>query len=282
MHPFTKAAIFYAMTLAQSVGLALFVAPILGHFALLLVMMTPLVSVLVMKLVVTREGYQKGGWSDLGLGRLGLKQWPMALGLPFLILLLSYGVIWLTGLAQFTVPPGYGFLGPLDFVLSLVVTMVVCFGEEIGWRGYLLPKLMSFGHRRALLISGVLQGLWHVPLIVFTTLYHGAGNPFVVIPLFLVTMTIAGILFGYLRIVSKSTWPAVITHGVFNIYWTLFVAYTVSDSVLATEYLAGESGILTIAAMAVLAWILIRRMENPQNGVAISTDLPNRAIAEMV
>jgi membrane protease YdiL (CAAX protease family) len=272
MHPFTKAAIFYAMTLAQSVGLALFVAPILGHFALLLVMMTPLVSVLVMKLVVTREGYQKGGWSDLGLGRLGLKLWPMAFGLPFLVLLFSYGIIWLTGLAQFAVPPGYGFASPLDFVLGFTVTMIVCLGEESGWRGYLLPKLMSLGHRPALLISGLLQGFWHVPFIVFTTLYHGAANPYIAIPLFLVTMTVAGILFGYLRIVSKSTWPAVITHGVFNIYWTLFVAYTVSDSVLATEYLAGESGILTIAAMAVLAFILIRRMENPTSGVVISTD----------
>ncbi len=272
MHPYTKAAIFCAMTLAQSVGLALFVAPILGHFTLLLVMMTPLVSVLVMKLVVTREGYQRGGWSDLGLGRLGLKLWPMAFGLPFLVLLFSYAIIWLSPLAQFAVPPGYGFASPLDFVLGFTVTMLVCFGEESGWRGYLLPKLMSLGHRPALLISGLLQGLWHVPFIVFTALYHGAANPYITIPLFLVTMTVAGILFGYLRIVSKSTWPAVITHGVFNIYWTLFVAYTVSDSVLATEYLAGESGILTIGAMAVLAYILIRRMENPASGVVISTD----------
>jgi uncharacterized protein len=279
MHPYTKAAIFYAMTLAQSIGLALFVAPIVGHYTLLIVMMTPLVSVLLMKLVVTREGYEKGGWSDLGLGRLGLKLWPMAFGLPFLVLLFSYGTVWLTGLAQFAVPPGYGFFGPLDFVLSFIVTMVVCFGEEIGWRGYLLPKLMPLGHRPALLISGILQGFWHVPLIVFTALYHGAANPFIAIPLFLVTMTIAGILFGYLRIVSKSTWPAVITHGVFSIYWTLFVAYTVSGSVLATEYLAGESGILTIAAMAVLAFVLIRRMESPASGVVIGTDLPNRALA---
>jgi membrane protease YdiL (CAAX protease family) len=92
-------------------------------------------------------------------------------------------------------------------------------------------------------------------------------------------MTVAGVLFGYLRIVSKSTWPAVITHGIFNIYWTLFVAYTASGSVFATEYLAGESGILTIGAMALLAWILIQRMENPQSGVVISTDPKGLAAA---
>jgi membrane protease YdiL (CAAX protease family) len=279
MHPFIKAAIFYAFAFAGSLAIALFVTPLIGGWSLPLVMLTPLVSVLLMKLVVTREGYHKGGWSDLGLGRLGLKYWPMAFGLPFAVLLFAYGTVWLTGLAEFGVPPGFGFSTPLDFVFSFAVTMFVCFGEEIGWRGYLLPKLMSLGHRPALVISGILQGLWHLPFIVFTTVYHGAANPWIAIPLFLVTMTIAGILFGYLRIASKSTWPAVITHGTFNIYWTLFIAYTVSGPIWATEYLAGESGILTIAAVAVLAWIMIRRMENPQNGVTITIDEPRLAVA---
>src|SRR5688572_3182865 len=107
MHPFTKAAIFYAFAFTGSLALALFVAPLIGGWSLPLVMLTPLVSVLLMKLVVTREGFQKGGWSDLGLGRLGLKYWPMAFGLPFAVLLFSYGIVWLTGLAEFGVPPGF-------------------------------------------------------------------------------------------------------------------------------------------------------------------------------
>lgn len=272
MNPLLKAAIFYVFAFTGSLTLALLVAPVIGGYTLPLVMLTPLVSVLLMKLVVTREGYHKGGWSDLGLSRLGLNLWPMAFGLPFLVLLFAYGTVWVTGLAGFAVPPGFGFSGPLDFITSFVVTMLVCFGEEIGWRGYLLPKLMSLGHRKALLISGMLQGLWHVPVIVFTSVYHGDANPWISVPLFLVTMTVAGILFGYFRIASKSTWPAVISHGTFNIYWSLFVAYTASGSIFATEYLAGESGMLTIAIIAVLALFFIRRMESPASGIVISTD----------
>jgi hypothetical protein len=70
-----------------------------------------------------------------------------------------------------------------------------------------------------------------------------------------------------LRIVGKSTWLAVIAHGVFNWWWNLFMAFTLATSPLAFEYLAGESGLLTIAAVALSAFVLIRRMENPARGL---------------
>ncbi|OEO29090.1 hypothetical protein VW23_002540 [Devosia insulae DS-56] len=278
MNDIAKASIFYAMTLAQSVAVALFVTPVLGQFAVALVMFTPLISVLVMKLVITREGYRLSGWSELGLRRLGLRQWPIAAGLPLLVLVFAYGVVWSLGIAEFN-PSGFRTDGILDILLSLGVTLIFCFGEEIGWRGYLLPKLMSLGHRKALLLSGLMQAIWHLPFILFTSFYHGEGNTWIIVPLFLTTMTIAGILFGYLRIVSKSTWPAVIAHAVFNVYWNLFNAMTIAASPLAYEYLAGESGLLTLAAVALSAFILIRRMEDPRHGVSLSTDLPNRALA---
>jgi membrane protease YdiL (CAAX protease family) len=276
--PFVKASIYYAIALTGSIAMALFVTPILGPFTVALVMFTPLIAVLVMKLVVTRDGYSRSGWSDLGFGRLGLRQWPIALGLPLVVLLFAYGTVWTFGIAQFNVPAG-GLGSPIDMAINIAVTMLFCFGEEIGWRGYLLPKLMGLGHRKALLLSGLMQAIWHLPFIIFTGLYHGEGNTWIIVPLFLSTMTIAGILFGYLRIVSKSTWPAVIAHAVFNVYWTAFGAFSIATSPLAFEYLAGESGLLTLAAVAVSAWILIRRMENPRSGIVISTDAPRLGIA---
>jgi uncharacterized protein len=270
MSPLAKASLYYAMTLGQSLGIALFLSPGLGMLSLLLVMMTPLVSVLIMKLIVTREGWSLDGWSDLGLQRLGLRQWIVAAGLPIAVLAVAYGVVWSTGIAQLDLSR-MSLWGPWDGILiNVAISLVLCFGEEIGWRGYLLPKLMVLGHRPALLISGLLQAVWHVPFIVFTSLYHGDGNVWIVVPLFLSTMTIAGILFGYLRLASGSVWPAVIAHAVFNIYWNMFNTVTVTDSPLAYEYLAGESGILTLLAVAVSAIYFIRRMENPKSGIDLS------------
>jgi uncharacterized protein len=270
MSPLVKATIFYALTLGQSLGIALFLTPIFGEITLLAVMMTPLVSVLVMKLVVTREGWRREGWSDLGLQRLGLRQMAIAIALPIVVLAAAYGIVWATGVAQFN-SAGLSNWGPWDrFVLNLSVALVVCFGEEIGWRGYLLPKLMPLGHRTALLLSGLLQAIWHVPFIVFTVYYHGDGNAWIVVPLFLATMSVAGVLFGYLRLASGSVWPAVIAHAVVNVYWSMFNAVTLTDTPLAYEYLAGESGILTLTGVAIAAVWLIRRMENPKSGIDLS------------
>jgi uncharacterized protein len=271
MPPITQAAVFYALTLTQSVLMAIFVTPILGGFTLALVMFTPLISVLIMKLVVTREGWTLKGWADLGLQRLGLRQWITAAGVPVLVLVLAYGIVWSTGVAQFDAA-GVANWGPWDqFTINLAITIVFCFGEEIGWRGYLLPKLMVLGHRPALLITGLLQAIWHVPFIVFTVFYHGDGNVWIVVPLFLMTMTIAGVLFGYLRLASGSVWPAAIAHAVFNIYWGLFNKVTITDSPIAYEYLAGESGVLTLVIVAIAAAWFIRRMEDPKSGIDLSS-----------
>ena len=266
MPNYVKAALYYIMVLGASIGLALFQAPAIGGYSLMIVMLTPLVSVLIMKLLITREGWTKGGWADLGLKRLGVREWPVAIVLPFLILLFAFGVVWTFGIGRFVAPEGLVASVP-DMLISLGMGIALSLGEEIGWRGYLLPKLMPLGHRQALLLSGLMQAIWHVPFIVFTGLYHGDGNAWIVVPMFLLTMTLAEYLFGYLRIVGKSTWPAVIAHGVFNWWWNLFMAFTLATSPLAFEYLAGESGLLTIAAVALSAFVLIRRMENPARGL---------------
>jgi membrane protease YdiL (CAAX protease family) len=253
-------AIFYGIVLSLSVAIALFLAPLIGGYALMVVMTTPLVGVLIMKLLVTREGWRKEGWSDLGLFSLGLSAWPMAIGLTFVVLLFSYGIVWATGIAGFAVPEGLIASLPA-FGLNVLMALLLAFGEEIGWRGYLLPRLMPLGHRRALLLSGLAQAIWHTPFMLFTTLYHGDGNLWLTIPLFLSTLTVAGILFGYLRLTSGSVWPAAIAHWTFNVYWWLFTAFTINGSALALEYLAGETGILSLTAVIFFAVVLLRRYE---------------------
>ncbi len=53
--------------------------------------------------------------------------------------------------------------------------MLFALGEEIGWRGYLLPKLSGLGPVRAALLAGLLHGLWHLPIILLTPFYRGRG-----------------------------------------------------------------------------------------------------------
>lgn len=141
----------------------------------------------------------------------------------------------------------------------VMVTLFGALGEEIGWRGYLLPQLHGLGLRRALLISGLLHGLWHLPAMIWTPFYHGAGNRLIIIPLFLLTLTMAGVCYGYLRLTTASIWSAALAHSRFNIFWERFNSFTDTASPLAPEYLAGESGVLTLVALAVLAAWFVHR-----------------------
>jgi len=90
----------------------------------------------------------------------------------------------------------------------------VAFGEEWGWRGYLLEKLVSFGQVKGLLLSGVIWGVWHAPIIMLGynyPLYPRAGVFFMVI-----TCVLIGVVLGWMRLATRSIWPAVIAHGALN------------------------------------------------------------------
>jgi membrane protease YdiL (CAAX protease family) len=260
----TKAAVFSALALSFSVAVVA-LAPVLGPLITMVVMFTPLLAVLLMLLLVTRDGYTKAGWAALGLHRAGFRAWGLALLLPCLTLGFGYSVVWLTGIASFVMPTGGLATLPLDLVAPAIIALPLAFGEELGWRGYLLPHLSTLGHGRALLLSGLLHGIWHLPILLLTPYYHSAGNPLIVATLFLATLTLAGVLYGYLRLTTDSVWPAVLGHGATNVVWGTLSGLTVAASPLTLEYLAGETGLLPLLAIAVIAgWLLHRLSQEPR------------------
>lgn len=262
-----KALIYYLLAFALCAGV-IALAPVSENVALKVVMGTPLVAVLLMLLVVTRDGATREAWASLGLHRSGFKSWGLALAVPLIVLGLAYAAAWGSGVGRFAPPADVGSvpLYLLDIVASIaIVTVMGGIGEEIGWRGYMLPHLLKLGTTQALLISGFAHGLFHLPAIFGTTAYHGAGNPMIVVPLFLATLTMAGVCHGYLRLTTGSVWPAALAHAAFNIFWDRLSAFTATDNPAALDYLAGESGVATLLALtAVAAWLAHRLRSNPR------------------
>ena len=276
----SKVVLFYIITLALSLPLILLFQALWPQAAIVVLinMMTPLLAGLIMLFVVTREGYTKAGRASLGLGRLGLSWWGLALLLPLPVLLFSYGSVWITGLARLGTSPGGGGLSApfLNFLPNLLVGIVLAFGEEFGFRGYLLPKLMGLGLIPALLISGLLHGIWHLPVILLTPFYPTVGNRFIVLTLFLLTLTAAGVVYGYLRLASDSLWPPIIFHGAFNAIWDVFAAVTIATSPVAVQYLSGEAGLLTfLGTVGVAAYLIYRLQHRP---LALQQALTTNAI----
>jgi len=103
-------------------------------------------------------------------------------------------------------------------LLAPIINSVATFGEEFGWRAYLQPRLMALGQRRALVLTGVIWGVWHWPVILMGYNYgfDYPGAPLLG-PLAMVWFTVnAGILLGWLTLRGKSVWPAVIGHAAIN------------------------------------------------------------------
>ena len=225
-------------------------------------MATPLLTTLLMLFVFTRDGYGQHGRFGLGLRRSGWRTWGLALLLPLLVLTTSYGLAWLSGAATLVFPLEAGGLPRLlaTLTVGLLSTTFFVLWEEIGFRGYLQPKLMGLGSKQAIILAGFLHGVWHLPIILLTPFYVDLGNGFLTVPIFLLLFSAAGIVYGVLRLETDSIWPGAILHGAFNSFLGLFTMMTVLSSPLAV-YLVGETGVLTLLATAVAAIWMLRRGE---------------------
>ena len=103
-------------------------------------------------------------------------------------------------------------------LLAPILNSVATFGEEFGWRAYLLEKVMPFGGRKALLIMGVIWGIWHWPFIYMGYEYgfDYPGYPWLGPVVFLWFTFIIGTFLAWLTLKSRSVWPAVIAHAALN------------------------------------------------------------------
>lgn len=104
-------------------------------------------------------------------------------------------------------------------IFSPAINAFVCFGEEWGWRAYLLPKMQAkLPLIPMLLINGVVWGLWHAPLTVMGHNYglDYFGYPFLGILAMCLFCIFIGAILSYFTVCSKSVWPAALAHGSIN------------------------------------------------------------------
>ncbi len=138
-------------------------------------------------------------------------------------------------------------------VVAPWINAAVAAGEEFGWRGYLLPKLVDLtGLRPALVISGIIWGCWHWPLILLGYEY-GFGYwsaPWSGLLLFCVFTTAVGTCLAWLTLREGSIWPAALGHGALN-----------SVAGLPLLFVAGTPNLLigpaTMGALALLPWLVV-------------------------
>jgi len=107
--------------------------------------------------------------------------------------------------------------------LGVLSSCISALGEELGWRGFLVPqlaKIMPFP--RVAFVSGIIWALWHYPIILFSTAYRGAGPLWYTIACFTIMVVGASFLFAWMRLKSGSVWTGMFLHASHNLFIQAF------------------------------------------------------------
>ncbi|WP_404472783.1 lysostaphin resistance A-like protein [Microbacterium aerolatum] len=242
-------------------------------------MFTPTIAAIIVMLAL--RPVPKGQWLRF-LGMWPLRPakrvvWMTIIGLfaPFVLVVASVFVAALCGWVQLdlvnfsgfaqtlaaTMPEGTPMPPAIIVIVSQLVMIpfaaatvnaVVAFGEELGWRGFLVPALRPLGTWPALLISGAIWGLWHAPIILLG--YNFARYDITGVLLMTAGCIAWGVLLGWLRLRSASVWPAVFAHGMMNacaaLVGLVYAAGTTFDMALAGPL--GVAGWIVCATVVVV------------------------------
>jgi len=204
--------------------------------------------------VVAIRTVDRGFVSPLPLSRWGTTAtqvivWPIAV--PLAVYGAAYAIAWTLGIAHWSPGGGRWTTGP-QVAVNLVVNLVVlgvfgtftAMGEEIGWRGYLQPRLDAARVHRSVAIVWLCQLAYHAPLMAGAG-YVNAGNFFITLALFASADLPLAFLWARESYRAGSLWPAVFFHSVHNAVsqWLFPRFFAGGDN----ELWLGESGILPVA-----------------------------------
>ena len=190
---------------------------------------------------VTKEGFAMTGKDSMMLGiSLKNKKWVyyvFAMLIPWVYFEIWHALALLVSPQMFD-PQYYKVIGieknlvwlmPLNGIVTGSVISFAALGEEGGWRGYMMPKLMKLlGTKKAVFAGGIIWGLWHAPL---TCVGHNFGTeypgfPYLGILVMCIDCTLMGIMLTYITEKTGSIWPAAIMHAVNNANPSILALFT--------------------------------------------------------
>ena len=131
-------------------------------------------------------------------------------------------------------------------IAGITVNAVAGFGEELGWRGFLLKQLGYMGFWRSSLVIGVVWGFWHAPLIIQG--YNYPQHPILGVFMMTIFTVLLSPIFSYVRLRAKSVVTAAIIHGTLNATYGISIMLVKGGDDL-TVGIMGLAGFMALAAI---------------------------------
>ena len=218
-------------------------------------------------LLVTRF-VEKKKLTTLNLGKLGAKSiYFWAWFIPILMVLITGALTWVFGLGTFD--SEFSFIKdslaqlpedlplPLTTLLALQIVSSItlaplfntlfALGEELGWRGFLLPKFLPLGQTKAMLMSGIIWGIWHAPAILQGLNYP--EHPILGVFLMIVFTVLLGVFLSWLYLETRSPWAPALAHGTINAVAGLPMLFFLTMDITWGGTIASVTGWVSLALM---------------------------------
>jgi len=213
-------------------------------------------------------------YSELGWRWPQTKYVLLAYFVPVAYALIAYLGVWISGYGKFYNPEylahateAFGWKGmPAWMVISIAILFTgtlgiirstsSALGEEIGWRGFLVPQLMKgMSFTKTALLSGIIWGLWHYPALIL--LDYNSGTPaWYGLTCFTIAIVSVSFAFAWIRMKSGSLWPAAIMHASHNLFIQSILTPITAETNL-TKYAIDEFGAalpVVCVIVAILFW----------------------------
>jgi membrane protease YdiL (CAAX protease family) len=225
-----------------------------------LLMAVPAVASVIAR-VIGREGF-----GDLSFG-LDRRATALAVAFPVAVAALAYGIGWGAGLVALDPPldtmawplPAWIVATPgspaarlaaqlaIHVTVAAVAGCLLAVGEEVGWRGYLQPRLTAAGVRAPAVVTGLVWAAWHWPLF-FRGGLHLDLDRGLEIALFTADVVLIAIAMARLCARRGSVLPAIVLHGV----WNEVLGGVCGPATVDEGHVTGEAGVLVVAAVVAL------------------------------
>jgi len=232
-----------------------------------LLMIVPLIAAI----IIGRMFYKKQG--VLGFRKSKFTYILLAVFIPLAYLATSYGLFWFFSKGSYNGSPsvliesaaaysGQELPSNIAIIISLIITLpisiITALGEEVGWRGLMYPIMQRmWGWKKAIIVSGVIWVLWHLPIIVAGLYYPPDTSLVYLVPMFFIEIFALTVIISWLRMASNSVWPAILFHAMHNYFdQVVFQSFTKNPN---SVYFVGEIGIITLIITVLVAiFILIK------------------------
>jgi membrane protease YdiL (CAAX protease family) len=218
--------------------------------------------------------------SDLGWKWGETKYQVRSWYIPILYASIAYAIVWIFHFGAFGNPEYYDSLTKtmhlggspwISIVMGIALTgtygmlrsVSSALGEEIGWRGFLVPELRkTISFTATSLISGIIWSLWHYPILIYGD--YNAGTPtWYGLTCFTVMVISISFVFAWMRLKSGSLWTGAILHGSHNLYIQgIFTPLTRNTG--KTAWFIDEFGcVLPLVAIVFAIYFWSKRRELP-------------------